>query len=265
MTDGVKARSWRQHWVASLAVGAIATLVAMLIQQGVRAAWQVRSLPERVMESLLVLVPLDLFEQGLQRFGANAKDLALVGTVVGMAVLLIAVGSVAVSRRLSGWQLLVVGLALWLFTMLVLMPLTGAGLFATGLLLDPVLTSATYLCVFGAYSVVLVLGAALLAERPAAQSTTNLDRRTLLAGLVGGLATIAAYGVARATGASGGRVQSALPLAAAPTSAATATAAPTALPTTVAQPTTGSGLAATPAAGRAWTSFRRRKWHAGAS
>ena len=245
VTDGMRTRSWHHRCATALAVGGTATLVAMLAQQGIRAAWQVRSLPERVMESLLVLVPLDLFEQGLQRFGANAKDLALLGTVVGMVALLIIVGSFAVRRGMSGWQMLAVGLGLWLFAMVMVMPLTGAGLFGTGLLVDPVLTNAAYLCVFGAYSLVLVLGTWLLNELSAPRPATNRDRRALLAGLVGGLATIGAYGLARASVASGGTTQSTLPLAAAPTLAASPTDVPTAMPTAAAQAATGGGLAAT--------------------
>src|SRR5579864_8078086 len=84
-------------WRAS-GVAAVATLGAMLVQQAVSNAWQVRSLPERTMETLLVFVPLDLFERGLQQFGANAKDIALVGTYVGMAAVLLVAGWWTVRR-----------------------------------------------------------------------------------------------------------------------------------------------------------------------
>ena len=92
------------------------TLVAMLLQQAIRTAWQVRTLPERVMETLLVFVPLDLFERGLQQFGASAKDIALVGAYLGMAVLLVVVGFFAV-RTVNGWLVLLVGFGLWLVAM----------------------------------------------------------------------------------------------------------------------------------------------------
>src|SRR5947209_16348073 len=144
-------------WWSALAIGIAASLVAMVFQQGIRTAWQVRSLPERVMEWLLVFVPLDLFERGLQQFGGNAKDIALVGTLAAMAILLVAVGALTVRAALSGWLILLVGLGLWLFAMVIVMPVTGAGLFATGLLVSPVLTDAGYLFVFGGYSAVLAL------------------------------------------------------------------------------------------------------------
>src|ERR1051326_5428559 len=101
-------RDWRL-----LLVAAGASLVAMLVQQAVRNSWQVRTLPERVMESLLVLIPLDLFERGLQQFGANAKDIALVGTYVGMALLLLVCGWLMLGGR-NAWLCLLLGLALWL-------------------------------------------------------------------------------------------------------------------------------------------------------
>ncbi|MBV9328619.1 MAG: molybdopterin-dependent oxidoreductase [Chloroflexi bacterium] len=230
----------------------------MLLQQGIRAAWQVRTLPERVMETLLVFIPLDLFERGLQQFGASAKDIALVGAYVGMAALLMIVGWFAV-RTVNGWLALLAGFGLWLVAMLVVMPLTGAGLFAGGLLVNPVLTDAGYLAVFGAYAVVLAIGTGLLTwldpgRYDAPEQTASLERRSLLAGLGGTAVAIVAFGFARsAAGAGGGAVQSSLPLAAAPTRAplpsptATTVPVPTAaasLPAPAAAPTPASAAAA---------------------
>jgi DMSO/TMAO reductase YedYZ molybdopterin-dependent catalytic subunit len=223
------------HWWSATAIGIAASLVALAFQQGVRMAWQVRSLPERVMEWLLVFVPLDLFERGLQQFGANAKDLALAGTLVGMAILLIAVGTLTVRTVSSGWLAVLVGFGLWLFVMVIVMPVTGAGLFATGLLVSPALTDASYLCVFGGYSAVLALGTDLVKQldrvRPGQpRGAASRERRSLLAGLAGMLATAAAYGAARAAAGSGGVIQSSLPLASPPTSIPTPTDAATATP-----------------------------------
>jgi Oxidoreductase molybdopterin binding domain/Mo-co oxidoreductase dimerisation domain len=141
------------------------------------------------METLLVLVPLDLFECELQQFGANAKDIALDGAYAGMAVLLMVVAWFAV-RTVNGWLMLLVGLALWLVTMLVVMPLTGAGLFASGMLVSPLLTNAAFLCVFGGYAVVLAIGTGVLTwlapgRYNAPQHPAGLERRSLLAGLGG--------------------------------------------------------------------------------
>jgi DMSO/TMAO reductase YedYZ molybdopterin-dependent catalytic subunit len=225
----------------------------MLLQQAIRNAWQVRSLPERMMETLLLLVPLDVFERGLQQFGASAKDIALVGTYVGMIALLVVAGWLAV-RTLNPWLCLLLGLLLWLLAMLVVMPLTGAGAFASALLVSPVLTNAAYACVFAGYAGVLALGTGLAGQpRPRA---TNRGRRSVLAGLGGVVVSILAFGIARSLVRPGGGVQSSLPLAAAPT-AAPPTAAPaatsgpgqtpaprpTVAPTAVAQAATPTPLA----------------------
>jgi hypothetical protein len=42
-----------------------------------RAAFQIRTLPERIMEWLLLFVPLEAFEKGLQQFGPHAKELVI--------------------------------------------------------------------------------------------------------------------------------------------------------------------------------------------
>jgi DMSO/TMAO reductase YedYZ molybdopterin-dependent catalytic subunit len=242
------------NWWTATAIGVASSAVALALQQGVRAAWQVRTLPERVMEWLLVFVPLDLFERGLQQFGANAKDIALVATQLGMAVVLIVVGAVTVRTASTAWLALLVGLGLWLFTMVIVMPVTGAGLFATGLLVSPLLTDASYLFVFGGYSVVLALGMAVVnrlgrAAPGEAAGSGRLQRRTLLAGLAGMVATAAAYGAARAAAGSGGAVQSSLPLASPPTSMPTPTARATATPVAAANATAQSAAPpATPTA-----------------
>ncbi|MBV9582777.1 MAG: molybdopterin-dependent oxidoreductase [Chloroflexi bacterium] len=222
-------------------------VVAMALQQGIRSAWQVRTLPERVMETLLVFVPLDLFERGLQQFGASAKDIALVGAYVGMAGLLVVVGWFAV-RTVDGWLVLGVGCVLWLVAMVVVMPLTGAGLFARGLFTSPLLTDAAYVCVFGGYAAVLAIGTGLLTwldpgRYEAPEETAILERRSLLAGLGGTVVALVAFELARSTAGAGGgaAVQSSLPLAAAPTQPPTsnptatlpaATAAPSGAPPT---------------------------------
>ncbi|MBV9170380.1 MAG: molybdopterin-dependent oxidoreductase [Chloroflexi bacterium] len=233
-----------RDWTSSIAVGAAATAAAMLLQQAVRVGWQVRSLPERIMEWLLLFVPLDLFERGLQQFGASAKEIALVGIFAGMAVLLMVVATALARTASSGWVILLTGFGLWLFTMLVIMPLTGAGPFATGLLSNPVLTNSAYLVVFAAFAAVTALFAAALdlagsRRQGAAGAAINRDRRSVLAGLAAACAALVAYGAGRATSAGGAAVQSSLPLAAAPTSLPAPTATP--LP-----PRAGSGVTLAP-------------------
>ena len=214
-------------WLA-LGVACLATAVAMGLQQWLRNTWQVRTLPERMMETLLVLVPLDLFERGLQQFGANAKDIALVGTFVGMAALLVVAGWLAV-RTLNGWVCIGLGFGLWLLAMLGVMPLTGAGAFATELLVSPLLTAGAYLGVFAVYGGVLALGSSALAAADTGESSVSshrVERRNVLAGIGGLVVGFVAFGVARSAAGAGGAVQSSLPLAAAPTPIPTPTARP---------------------------------------
>jgi DMSO/TMAO reductase YedYZ molybdopterin-dependent catalytic subunit len=201
-------------WVPALVIGCIATGVALLLQNVLRDAWQIRTLPERVEEWLLLFVPLDLFERGLQQLGANAKEVALAGTMVGMAALLIAVGALTLRAGWTSWRLLGLGVGMWLFAMAIVMPITGAGFFATGLLIAPLLVNTGYLVVFLSYACVLI-GGRLVTQLSAGKHPAMMaERRALLAGVVG---TLLAGGVARLIGSGGGLIASTLPLAAAPT------------------------------------------------
>jgi DMSO/TMAO reductase YedYZ molybdopterin-dependent catalytic subunit len=239
-----------RRWLAALAIGCLASGVAMLLQNVLRGAWQIRSLPERVEEWLLLFVPLNLFEQGLARFGADAKELALTGTAIGMAVVLAVIGALAIRAGWRGWALLGLGVGLWLLTMLVAMPITGAGVFASRLLVAPLLTDSGYLLVFLAYATVLVSGG-LVVDRTRSVATRRvmLERRALLAGAIG---AVLAGGVATLVGRQGALVASTLPLAAARTptpsampGSATAAATPPAQATTPAG-STPPALAAAP-------------------
>jgi DMSO/TMAO reductase YedYZ molybdopterin-dependent catalytic subunit len=229
-------------WVASIVIACLASGVAMLLQNVIRGAWQIRGLPERVEEWLLLFVPLDLFEQGLARFGADAKELALTGTLIGMAGVLVVIGALAIHAGWRSWKLLGLGLALWLLTMLVVMPVTGAGLFATGLLVSPVLTSAGFLLVFIAYATVLMAGRLFLSRAHyAAPRELMRERRALL---IGGLGAIVTGGIAALVGRQGGLVASSLPLAVAPSPTP---AAVQSTPAIAAAPAQAPGAAATPA------------------
>ena len=129
-------------WVPALVFSAIASGTALWLQSVLRDTWQIRTLPERVEEWLLLFVPLDLFERGLQQLGSNAKEVALFGTVVGMAALLFGVGIFALRAAWTSWWLLGLGVGMWLIAMAIVMPITGAGFFATGLLIAPALVNA---------------------------------------------------------------------------------------------------------------------------
>src|SRR5215212_6960748 len=114
--------------------GLSAAMAAVLGMVLVRWALLVRTVPERVMEWVLLFVPLDLFQAGIIRFGFDAKRYALYASFAATLALLAALGAFVLWRRSSIGAIVATGVGLWLFIMLVILPLTGAGVFALGLL-----------------------------------------------------------------------------------------------------------------------------------
>jgi DMSO/TMAO reductase YedYZ molybdopterin-dependent catalytic subunit len=201
-------------WVLALAISSGAAAIALVLQSVLRDTWQIRSLPERVMEWLLLFVPLDLFERGLGQFGADAKSFALTGTALGMAAVLVGLGTLALRLGLTSWMLLGLGAAMWLATMVGIMPLTGAGYFGRRLLISPLLTSSGYLVVFLGYASVLMLGRLFALRGIDRRPVMLAERRAVIVGMVG---TVVAGATARVVGRDGGLVGSVLPLALPPT------------------------------------------------
>jgi len=144
--------------------GVGAALAAGLAMVLMRWSVQVRSAPERILEWLLLFVPLDLFESALQRFGFSTKRYALYLGIAVMLALLAWLGDQALRRRWPIHILIALGIGLWLFTMLIIMPLTSAGLFALGLLDGTTANILSYLGVGLVYSAVLVGAHAFLLE-----------------------------------------------------------------------------------------------------
>jgi DMSO/TMAO reductase YedYZ molybdopterin-dependent catalytic subunit len=195
----------------------LATLAAMWIQSLARDIWQIRSLPERVMEWSLLFVPLDLFERGLAQFGPSAKEYALAANVLGMAAMLWLIGFVLLRRHNSGQLVLISSLGLWLVAMLVVMPITGGGVFGTALFQSPWLVSVVFLMVFLVYGALLIAAMAVSAAiNPVRVSVPGYSstRRDF------GIAAIGAIGswlAALWLGRSGAGGTNNLPLAQAPT------------------------------------------------
>src|SRR5579859_1202273 len=121
--------------VASLAASGL----ALALMFAARSALQVRTLPERIMEAVLLLVPPDQFEGAIEKYGPAAKEYALYGTTAVMAIALVVIALLALRFMSRPGGLLLLGVALWLVAMLIVMPLTGAGIFATTLFQNPVL------------------------------------------------------------------------------------------------------------------------------
>jgi DMSO/TMAO reductase YedYZ molybdopterin-dependent catalytic subunit len=224
-------------------------MVALRLQTLLRDLWQIRGLPERVMEWLLLFVPLDLFERALQRFGASAKEVGLFFTILGMGALLLLIGTFALRAGWSSWRLLGVGWVLWLLTMVVVMPITGAGVFAKNLTLAPALVDAAFLFMFLAYASVLIGGRLLLRRSPVERARVGSERRALFAAVFG---SVGALLLARFVGRDGSVITSNLPLALPPTprasvapAAARATLTPATTARATAQATPRSAAAAT--------------------
>jgi DMSO/TMAO reductase YedYZ molybdopterin-dependent catalytic subunit len=234
-------RSTRPSRAASATAAIAAAAVAVGLMGWARAAYEVRTLQERIMEWALLFVPTNLFEQGLQRFGANAKVIAVQVTMTVIALVLAGLGYWSVRR--GARVVLATAALLWLFAMVVVMPVTGAGFFATGLFRDVALTNASYALLALVYASVL-LGARMTATRPAAGSAAAaaLSRRAFL-GAVGGSGVAAALtlwlGRTHGVGASD------LPVASVADLQPTATP-PTATPPPTGPPPVGAGAPTTP-------------------
>src|SRR5215204_2243790 len=132
--DGLtwRARAWRP--AVAIAGAALASLAAGDVMVLTRLALGVRTLPERLMDLMLLVIPPSLFEATLLSFGFDAKRYALALTVAAMMIGLTLAGGWVVARGWSIARLALLSLAIWLLEMLVLMPLSGAGLFAIALI-----------------------------------------------------------------------------------------------------------------------------------
>jgi hypothetical protein len=178
---------------AALVGGAAAAIAAGVAMAIVRWALLVRSVPERVMEWLLLFVPLDLFEAGLLRVGSDAKRYALYASIVGVLAVLGALGTLALWRRWSTAAIMALSLGLWLFVMLIILPLTGAGVFAIELLDGTRANVGSYFAVALVYAAALAVASQRIhGAPPPARNRTALwtsvpSRRTALVILGGAL------------------------------------------------------------------------------
>jgi DMSO/TMAO reductase YedYZ molybdopterin-dependent catalytic subunit len=164
-----------------------------------RSTIEVRSIPERVMEWLLLFVPPGLFEAMLQRFGFDAKRYGLDAAIL---LVLVGLGWLGYEGLLRGWSLLALGAlgpALWLVIMLIIMPLTSAGVFASGLVEGATANILGYLAISMAYALVL-MAARLWLQLDAPTNVRGVplqERRTVLVTLGG---TLVAFAGAFASG-----------------------------------------------------------------
>jgi DMSO/TMAO reductase YedYZ molybdopterin-dependent catalytic subunit len=167
-------------------LGAVAAAAAAGVAMYVlRFTAQVRTVPERLLEWLLILLPPQAFENLLLRYGFDTKRYALWVASFSLLVFLTALGLAVLSRRWSVQRLLGLGIGLWLLLMLVLMPLTGAGVFAADLIDGAWTAVLGYLATCLAYSAVLAI-ARLASDLSHAQIESS--RRLAVLGAAGTLA-----------------------------------------------------------------------------
>src|SRR5262249_45048056 len=172
------------------AAAAIAFGIGMLV---LRSTIGVRSIPERLMEWLLLFIPPGLFEAVLQRLGFDAKryglDFAILLVLAGLAWL----GYEALWR---GWSLAPLGglgPRVWLVLVRVIMPLTQAGLFASAVVEGATAAVLGYLAASLSYAAVLMIAALWIRFDGVPESVLDVperERRILLVSM-GGL--VAAY------------------------------------------------------------------------
>jgi DMSO/TMAO reductase YedYZ molybdopterin-dependent catalytic subunit len=193
-------------WRRAVSIGAASALAGGGVMALIRWVAQVRSLPERLIEWLLLFVPIDLFGAALGAFGFEAKVYALYGAVVTMLAALSAIGAVVLRRRLSPALLLALGPAIWLITMVVVMPLTGGGLFGSALIGSGWSASLGYLASALVFGAVLALAAPATSAPMSAPAAFGVVGRRTAIGTLGG-AAVALSGAILAAG----RVGSTLP------------------------------------------------------
>jgi DMSO/TMAO reductase YedYZ molybdopterin-dependent catalytic subunit len=121
-------------FVAALAAGAVASGVMLLLSTTIGGV----SLPEVVGSELTALMPPPLFNFLHQTIGADAKYIFFYGILVGQC-LVFALSGAFYNRRineenrfLQWYDGLLLALVLWLFVGLILLPLSGVGIFGAG-------------------------------------------------------------------------------------------------------------------------------------
>jgi DMSO/TMAO reductase YedYZ molybdopterin-dependent catalytic subunit len=116
---------------------------------------QVRTVPERWLEAVLLVTPPSLFEAALQQYGFDAKRYGLALSATAMLIVLSGLGAWTIWRRWSDPRLLALAGLLWLSVMVVLMPLTGAGPFGLDLIHGTKAAIGAHLAAALAYAAVL--------------------------------------------------------------------------------------------------------------
>ncbi len=122
-------------FAAALAAGVVASGVMLFLNISFRGV----SLPETVGSELTALMPPPMFDYLHRTIGAEAKQIFFYGILVGQCLLFALSGALYnrrvnyENRRLQWYDGLLLALILWLFAGLILLPLSGAGIFGADL------------------------------------------------------------------------------------------------------------------------------------
>jgi len=141
-------------FIAALAAGAIATVIMLLLSVSFGGV----SLPETFGSDLTALMPPPLFDYLHQIIGGDAKRYLFYGIIVGQCLVFALSGGLynwladRQNRVLQWFDGLLLALILWLFAGVILLPLSGAGIFGADLTIgfsNGVLSLAIVGIVFG--------------------------------------------------------------------------------------------------------------------
>ncbi len=128
-------RSFWTGFIAALAAGAIATGIMLVLS----VSFDGVSLPETFGSDLTALMPPPLFDYLHQIIGGDAKHYLFYGIIVGQCLVFALSGGLYNSlvdkqnRVLQWFDGLLLALILWLFAGVILLPLSGAGVFGANL------------------------------------------------------------------------------------------------------------------------------------
>ena len=140
-------------------VGVVAALLATLTMIALRFVFGVPSLPERLADVFLALLPPQVFAAVLDALGRYAKPLMF--AALGLAQLLSGgLLGVAYARSRPGWwSALTIAAGLWALFAVVIFPLVGLGPLASAVPGGPILTLVVLPTSFLVYAAYLVWGA----------------------------------------------------------------------------------------------------------
>jgi DMSO/TMAO reductase YedYZ molybdopterin-dependent catalytic subunit len=190
-----------QFQVALLA--ALASLTTSFIA---RFVFDAPLIPELMAQAFFGILPINLIAFVVGFLGPFAKHLAFLGFVVIYLIALIAAAFyflrfIQKSSRHSqtkAW-LIIFGITTWLFTMAIIIPTLGGGLFGDNLRQGTGFASLSLLVVYAIYAVTLGLVMKLYIEKPAVAQANNrrFSRRQVVRGISFALVAIGIYDIGK--------------------------------------------------------------------